>query len=145
MSDPCSRFRNLIPGFCCCDKNTNLQVHVGEERVNSTYTSTSLSIVKKVRTVSQTDQGPIQKPRRSAAYWVVPHGLLCLLSHRGQELHHPQWAGTSPSITNFKNPYRLAYSPILQRHFLDRGSLLSDDYSLCQVDRKLLAYSVLRN
>ena len=36
-------------------------------------------------------------------------------------------------------PYRLAYSPILRRHFLNRGFVLSDDSSLCQVDIKLVS------
>jgi hypothetical protein len=36
-----------------------------------------------------------------------------------------------------KTPYRLAYSPIIWEHFLNWGSLLSDDFSLCQVDIKL--------
>ena len=34
-------------------------------------------------------------------------------------------------------PYRLAYSPILWRHFLNWGFLLSDDFSLCQLDIKM--------
>ena len=36
-----------------------------------------------------------------------------------------------------KMPYRLAYSLILWGHFLDWGSLRSDDFRLCQVDMKL--------
>ena len=31
--------------------------------------------------------------------------------------------------------YMVAYRPILWRHFLNRGFLHSDDYSVCQVDR----------
>jgi hypothetical protein len=34
-------------------------------------------------------------------------------------------------------PYGLSYSLILWRHFLTWGSLLSDDFSLCQADIKL--------
>jgi len=40
-------------------------------------------------------------------------------------------------------PYRLAYNPILWRHFLHWESLLSDDFSLCQVDIKLSAQKSL--
>jgi hypothetical protein len=40
-----------------------------------------------------------------------------------------------PSLIK-KMSYRLAYSSILQRHFLNWSSLLSDDFSWCQVDRK---------
>ena len=39
-----------------------------------------------------------------------------------------------------KRPYRLLYILILWRHFLSRGSLLSDDFSLCQVDIKLATH-----
>jgi hypothetical protein len=38
-----------------------------------------------------------------------------------------------------KMPCRLAYSPILWRHFLNQGSLLSDDFSMCQFDIELLS------
>lgn len=32
--------------------------------------------------------------------------------------------------------HRLVYRPILQRHFLNHGSLFSDNARLCQVDNK---------
>ena len=45
--------------------------------------------------------------------------------------------GPPISITNYEMPYRLAYSLILRRHFLNGGCHLSDDSSLCQVDVKI--------
>lgn len=43
----------------------------------------------------------------------------------------PQWTGSSPVHHQLRNcsTYRFIYSPILGRHFLNRGSLLSNDYS----------------
>jgi hypothetical protein len=38
-----------------------------------------------------------------------------------------------------KMPYRLDCSPVLWRHFLNCGFLLSDDYNLYQVDIKLVS------
>jgi hypothetical protein len=34
-------------------------------------------------------------------------------------------------------PHRLAHSPVLRRHFLNLGFLLSGDFILCQADIKL--------
>jgi hypothetical protein len=45
------------------------------------------------------------------------------------------WALTHISIIK-KMPYRLAYSLIVWRHFLNWGSLLSNDFSVHQVDIK---------
>jgi hypothetical protein len=51
----------------------------------------------------------------------------------------PQWGGLFRTINHKLEhaSYRLAYSPILQRLFFNWGSLLSDDFSLCQVDIQL--------
>jgi hypothetical protein len=46
------------------------------------------------------------------------------------------WALTLQSV-NKKMPYRLAYSQTFWRQFLKKGSLFSNDFSLCQVDVKL--------
>jgi len=70
-----------------------------------------------------------------AAYWPAPHGLLSLLSYRIQD-HQPR-DGTTYNGLGPPTSYRLAYRLILRRHPLDRGSLLPDDFRLCQVDIKL--------
>ena len=70
------------------------------------------------------------------------HGLLSLLSYRTQD-HQPGDKATyngldpSPSITNYENALPACLQPISWRHFLDRSSLLSDDFSLYQVGIKL--------
>ena len=43
--------------------------------------------------------------------------------------------GPPPSVTYWGNAHRLACSLVLWRHFLHWGSLLSDDFSLCQADK----------
>ena len=75
----------------------------------------------------------MQRPWRCAAYWLAPHGLLSLLSFRCQD-HQPRNGTTHngpvppTSITK-----KIPYSQILRRHFLNGGSLLSLNSSLCQV------------
>jgi hypothetical protein len=97
----------------------------------------------------------IYRPRRWVVYWLVTHGLLSLLSYRTKTTR----PGMAPPITGWalphqllikEMPYSLACSPVLWRHFLNWGSLLSDDYSLCQVDRnrartQLLFFSLSYN
>jgi hypothetical protein len=70
------------------------------------------------------------------------HGLLSLLSYRTQD-YQPLgdtiimiWGLPHQSLIK-KIPYRLAYSPILWRHFINSGHHLSQDFSLCQVAIKL--------
>jgi hypothetical protein len=75
----------------------------------------------------------MRRPWRCAAYWLAPHGLLSLLSFRCQD-HQPRNGTTHngpvppTSITK-----KIPYSQILRRHFLNGGSLLSLNSSLCQV------------
>ena len=45
--------------------------------------------------------------------------------------------GLSPLITNNENALQACLQPSLRRHFLSWSFLLSDDFSLCQVDKKL--------
>ena len=59
-----------------------------------------------------------------------------------QGWHHPQWAAPTPSLIK-KKAYRLAHSPILWRHFLNRESLLSSNSSLCQINIKPASTCVL--
>lgn len=82
----------------------------------------------------------IKRPLRSATYWPVPHSLANLLSFRIQD-HQPRGVCTHSGLgpppyrsLNKKCPSGLpAYSLISGRHSLS----FSDDFSQCQVDRKL--------
>lgn len=63
-----------------------------EERVYLAYTSPHSPSLKEVRTGSHTRQEPggrMQRPWRSAAYWLALHGLLNLLSYTTQD-HSPR-------------------------------------------------------
>jgi hypothetical protein len=57
-------------------------------------------------------------------YWLALHGLPSQFSYSSQD-HQPKDGtthnslGSTYSITNKKMPYRLAYSPILERKFLN--------------------------
>jgi hypothetical protein len=64
---------------------------LGEERVYSASTSTSQFIIKGSQTGTQTagTQELMQRPWRSATYWLVPHCVLGQLSYRNQD-HHPR-------------------------------------------------------
>lgn len=66
-------------------------------------------------------------------------GLLNLFSYSAQNQSATQNELGPPSSLIKKMPYQLAYNQTLQRHFLIWGSLLSDDYSFCQVDIKVVS------
>jgi hypothetical protein len=71
-------------------------------------------------------------------YWLAHQGLLSLLSFTTQD-HQPRDAPptmgrTLPHQSLIK---KMPHSPILQGHLLNWDSLLSGDFSLCQVDIKL--------
>lgn len=53
------------------------------------------------------------------------------------EWYHPQCTAPPHQSPIKKMLYRLAYSPVSWRQFLNWDSFLSDEDSLCQVDRKL--------
>ena len=53
-----------------------------------------------------------------------------------------RWAIPHQLLTN-KMLYRLAYNPVIRRHFLKQGALLSDDSTLYQVDIKLASRPAL--
>jgi hypothetical protein len=64
----------------------------GEERVYLTYTSILLFVIEKSQgrdsnRVGTWMQEPIQRPWRSAAYWLAPPGLLSLLFYRNEDYH----------------------------------------------------------
>jgi hypothetical protein len=58
----------------------------------------------------------MQRPWRSASYWLTSHGLLDL-SYRTQD-YQPRLALAHQLLIK-KMPYRLVYSQILWRHFLN--------------------------
>lgn len=62
----------------------------------------------------------LQKPGPSAPGW-----------------SHAQWTVLLNQLLIKKILYKLAYSLIIWKHFVNWGSFLSDDFRLCQVDRKL--------
>ena len=68
----------------------------------------------------------MQRPWKSAAYWLVPHTLLSLLSY-GIKDHHQSTVGWAlpPKL------YRFYCSPVFS---IEKGSLLSEDSSQQQVD-----------
>lgn len=65
---------------------------------------------------------------RAASSGVCPHTML--------------WAFWYQSVIKEMH-YRLVYSLISQRNFLNQGSLLSDNYCLCQVDIKLTCTTLM--
>lgn len=73
------------------------------------------------------------------AFWLVPHGfsLWFLTEHRTKAGPTHNGLAHLPSITNLKNALQACLQPCLMKHFVDRGSLISDDSSLCQDDIKL--------
>jgi hypothetical protein len=86
----------------------------------------------------------MQRPCRSAAYWFAPHGLLsvfsvfCFLCF----LIEPSTAGpgVGPPTVGWAFPHqslikKMPYCLVTVQSY--RGSLLSDDLTLCQVGRRL--------
>jgi hypothetical protein len=120
-----------------------------EEWVYLTNTFTSFSIIEgsQDRNSNRTRtrrQELMQRPWRSVAYWLVIMACsTCFLikprtTSLGREPSTMGWALSHKSLIKKKKmPYRLAYSPVLWRHFLNQDPLLSDDCSLYQVDLKL--------
>lgn len=64
-----------------------------------------------------------QRSWRGAAYWLVSHGLLSLLSYRTQD---HKLALLHQSLIK-----KMSYSQILQWHFLNYGFFLSDNSVVC--------------
>ena len=86
-------------------------------------------------------QEMMQWPWRGAAYWLALPGLFSLLFYRTQD-HQPRDGTTHHELGAHhqwlieKMPYRFVGSLMLCRHFHNWGFLQSDDFSLCQVDKK---------
>lgn len=77
-----------------------------------------------------------------AAYWLIPHGLLRLLSYKpraiGLCITPPIVCCSLPHQSRLKTvPPQAAYRPIWWRQILTWQSLCPDVTSLCQVDNKL--------
>jgi hypothetical protein len=62
----------------------------------------------------------MQRPWRGAAYWLAPQGFLIEPRTTSPGMAPPTMGGAlSHQSPIMKMPYRLAYSQILRRHFLD--------------------------
>ena len=85
-------------------------------------------------------QGLMQRPWRCATHWFIPYGLLSLISYRSQDHHTPvmETPRTDCVLPHQSLIKKISYRQILWRYFLNWGSLLSDDSSLCHVDIKLV-------
>ena len=114
----------------------------GEERAYWVYASTALFIIKgsQDRTSNRARAWrlePIQRPWRVLLIvlpWLAqPAFLWSPRSPARDGTTHNRLGPPHQSLIK-KMLYRLAYSPIIWRHFLNRGFLLSDGDSLCQVD-----------
>lgn len=104
---------------------------LGEERVYLLYTSFIIKGSQDKNKAGTHKPELMQKPGRSAAYWLPPSGLLSLLSYRTQDYHaryNPTYNGLSLPYQSLikKISYKLPYDLILWRHFLSQGSLFSD-------------------
>jgi hypothetical protein len=78
-----------LKSYYSCDE-TSWTKQLGEERVYSAYTFTSQFIIKRSQGRNSSKAGTwsqelMKRPQRGTAHWLVPHGLLCLLSYRTQE------------------------------------------------------------
>jgi hypothetical protein len=78
----------------------------------------------------------MQRPLRGAlacSLWLAQPAFLYSLGPQAHGWHHPQW--TMPPHINHE--LENAIQPDLMEAFLNEGSLLLDNSSLCQVDIKL--------
>lgn len=92
-----------------------------------------------VHHLRRSEQELMQKPWRSAAYHgLTPHCLISMLSYRKPGMLLPPAHNVLDpvtSITHFKNIQHACLQPNLMKAFFSQASLLSDDYSLCQINR----------
>lgn len=79
----------------------------------------------------------MQRPQRSAIYWLAHHGLLSLLSYK-PKTSSPRMA---PPTVGWALPYQSLTRkyPVVIEAFLNQGSILSYDSSSCQADIKLIS------
>jgi hypothetical protein len=121
---------------------------LGRKGFNLAYTSISLFIIEGSQKRNSNRSGTwrqelMQRPRGSAVYCLVLHGLLRLhfligprTTSTGIAAPTMGWALPHQSLIK-KMFYMTAYRQTLWRHFLNSGCLLSDDPRFCQVDIKL--------
>jgi hypothetical protein len=113
------------------------QKQVGEERVYLAYTSTSLQSTEGSQDRNSDKQGRnLQRPWKSLANCLAFHGFPSLFAYGTQD-HQPRDGSTLNGLipSTWNSPIGLPAA--LWSHFLNWGSLRSDDYSLCQGDIKL--------
>ena len=130
---------NVLVTVTIAAKKHGKQKQVGEERADFSPSS--------VLTVHQSSEGRnsrtgswrqevMQSPRKLLLTGLL-HMACSARPYRTQDhqsrWHYPDWAGPAPSVTK-----KMPFSWILWKRFLNWGSLLSDDSSLCQGDIKLV-------
>jgi hypothetical protein len=134
-------------GFLLLWWNAMTQKQVGEKRVHLAYTSISQSIIegnqdRNSHGAGTWKQKPIQRPWRRMLTGLLPIAWsACFLieprtTSPGMAPPTMGWALPHQSVIK-KMPSSLAYNPILWRHFLIWGFLLSVDPRLYQVDINL--------
>lgn len=70
-------------GFYCCGKHHD-QIQLWEEKVYLAYMFQSQSIMKGRKSEQERKEEPRRRPRRDAADWLAPFGLLSLLPYTRQ-------------------------------------------------------------
>lgn len=126
------------PSFCCCDKTPPPEQLVEKSLFGLLWSKP----IKKSYIRNSNQAGiwrlePIQRSWRSTAYWLAPPGFLSLLSYSTS--YHQ--ARVEPPTVNWVLPHQSSVQNMhynfAQRPFLNWGSLLHKDSSLCQADIKV--------
>jgi hypothetical protein len=83
---------SVLVRVCIPAQNIMTKKQVGEERVYSAYTSTSLFITRGSQDWNSHGAGTwrqelMQRPWRDVTYWLASPGFLSLLSYRTQDYH----------------------------------------------------------
>jgi len=125
----------LSQGFYSCT-NIMTKKQVGEERVYSAYISTLLFITKGSQDWNSSRSGSRSRCRGHGGCcllpcfpWLAQLAFLWYPRPLAQGWHHPQGALTPWSLVE-----KMPYSWVSWRHFLNWGSFLRDNSSLCRVD-----------
>jgi len=100
------------------------QMQVREEKVYSAYTSDHIIVhhqrksAQELKKVWNLERELMQRPQRDAAYWLVSHGLLSLLSYRIQD-HKPRDGAAHSGLSPNPHQSPINYSQTLRRTFLN--------------------------